>query len=112
MDFIAVDKYCLVRDKITSKVYCIPDFDIETLKLFTFVQLEELQKKSGKNAYSVTIYYYDGVRLIGNITLSIQQFFINFDKIVRNNRHLSLNYQVNVSKVKDKLMRIYSKMTK
>lgn len=112
MDFIAVDKFCLVRDVKTSKIYCIPDFDIETLKLFTFDELEELQKKCGKNAYSVTTYYYANDELIGNMTLSIHNFFINFDKLVRNNRHLSFDFKVNTTKLKDKLMRVYSKITR
>lgn len=112
LSFIAIGYCCIAHDFLKGKFYCFKDFDLETMKLMTIEELDDFQSKNGSNIHSVTVYYYANDEQIGNITLGINEFFINFDKLTKNNTHLDLKFQVNRSKIKSKLMKYYSKLTK
>jgi hypothetical protein len=112
LKFLEVGGCCIAHDFKTGLFYCFADFDLETMKLMSISELDEFQKKYGKQIHSITVYYYADDEQIGNITLGINEFFINFDKLINNNTHLVLKFQVNHSKIKSKLMKYYSKLTK
>lgn len=100
--FFEIGKYCFCKNEKTKKCYAFKNFDLQTLKMMTFEQIDALKSV---NVRSITVSYQLSKHNYTYIRIRFNDFFNHIEPI--NNRvKTNLIFTINDNYLKD----FYSKI--